>query len=157
MAVLAGSLFGAWKYIPAMNFQAQADDSRPFEVLEPESWVGGKLPILDNIDIGDLLKDGRWLVLFYHYDCGDCVEAIEQLAANAGWAGNYANLVIVEVPVYGKIGANAGEAVHRGRIDESREWFISTPAVIFVKDGAVKFYSQRINETFDYLKGGGGV
>ncbi len=157
VAVLAGVLLGAWKYLPATDFRAEADDSRTFEVLEPESWVGGKLPILDNIDIGDLLKDGRWLVLFYHYDCGDCVEVIDGWADNAGWLTGCANMMAIEVPPYGSAGVDAGEMVHRGRVDESREWFVSTPAMIFVEDGVVKFYSQRINEVFDYLKGGGGV
>jgi len=46
-----------------------------YEVLEPQTWVGKELPILDYMDIGDKLSNGNWLVLFYHHDCPDCAEA----------------------------------------------------------------------------------
>ena len=43
-----------------------------YEVLEPETWIGKELPILEYIDIADQLKKGTWLILFYHHDCPDC-------------------------------------------------------------------------------------
>ena len=60
-----------------------------YEVLEPETWVGEKLPILEYIDIGKSLKKGNWVVLFYHHDCPDCARAIaryQQMARDL--AGN---------------------------------------------------------------------
>ncbi|KPL25101.1 MAG: hypothetical protein AMJ75_01985 [Phycisphaerae bacterium SM1_79] len=52
-------------------------------MLEPETWVGEKLPILEYIDIADQVEKGSWLLLFFRHDCPDCAAAIpkyEQIA-----------------------------------------------------------------------------
>jgi len=60
--------------ILALNEPAVVTSS--YEVLEPETWVGKKLPILQHIDIGEKLSRGNWLILLYHHDCPDCAKAI---------------------------------------------------------------------------------
>ncbi|HUT29914.1 MAG TPA: hypothetical protein VMX13_08990 [Sedimentisphaerales bacterium] len=61
---------------PILALNKPAVVTSAYEVLEPESWVGKQLPILEHIDIADTLKTGNWLILLYHYDCPDCAEAI---------------------------------------------------------------------------------
>ena len=66
-----------------LTLNAPAAVTSSYEVLEPETWIGKKLPILDDIDIGKQLEKGNWLILLYHYDCPDCTKAIakyEQMA-----------------------------------------------------------------------------
>ena len=48
-------------------------------VLEPEKWIGKRFPLLDYIDIGDRLKQGKWLVLLYHHDCPKCQTVVRTL------------------------------------------------------------------------------
>jgi hypothetical protein len=52
------------------------DDS---SLIDPNKWIGQRLPLLDQIDIGDLLLDGRWTVLFYRHGCPACRDLIANL------------------------------------------------------------------------------
>ena len=58
----------------ALNEPARITSS--YEVLEPNTWIGKELPILERIDICEQIKLGTWLVLLYHYDCPYCARAI---------------------------------------------------------------------------------
>ena len=118
----------------ALNVPAQITSS--YEVLEPNSWLGKPLPIINYIDIGKQLKTGNWLVLFYHYDCPDCINAIEKLNdAKAKIQNANCNVAIIEVPPYGNpMGTNC---VY-GQLLDAKEWFITTPATILLKNGTVE-------------------
>ena len=120
----------------ALNKPANVTSS--YEVLEPETWIGKRLPILDYIDIGKQLETGNWLVLFYHYDCPDCQKAIseyEQLACNNTDNKDFPQIAFIEVPPYdqGRISTNSSCVV--GRLSNTKEWFIATPIAIFGIDG----------------------
>lgn len=71
---------------PILAFGQPPRITTRYEVLEPETWVGKELPILDNIDIGERLKKGAWLILFYHHDCPDCARAIPTCASFAPYS-----------------------------------------------------------------------
>jgi len=43
-----------------------------FVLLEPETWKGQQLPILEHIDIGKQLSKGRWIVVMHQHTCPDC-------------------------------------------------------------------------------------
>jgi hypothetical protein len=73
-AVFAIAVLGVSTPILALNEPAEVTSQ--YEVLEPETWVGKKLPILEHIDIGEKLSKGNWLILLYHHDCPDCIKAI---------------------------------------------------------------------------------
>ncbi|MHC4475226.1 MAG: hypothetical protein ACYTEL_06260 [Planctomycetota bacterium] len=75
VACVAPVALGITMPILALNEAVNASSS--YEVLEPETWVGKKLPILEHIDIGESLKKGNWLILLYRHDCPDCTGAIE--------------------------------------------------------------------------------
>jgi len=110
----------------ALNPPARATAS--YEVLEPESWVGGELAILDYIDIGDKLRNGNWLVLFYHHDCPDCAEAIRR----------YEQMAFIQVPPYGRsvVRNNPNYAV--GKLLDIKEWFITTPVCVLLMSSEVQ-------------------
>jgi hypothetical protein len=116
----------------ALNKPATVTSS--YEVLEPETWIGKRLPIVDYIDIGKQLEKGNWLVLFYHHDCPDCQKAI----ANLGWPGHQFGIektdlkvAIIEMPPYG---GSIETSCTYGRLLNVKEWFISTPAVVLMKN-----------------------
>jgi len=112
-----------------------------YEVLEPEEWVGRELPILDYIDIGEKLKKGNWLVLFYHYDCPDCLEAIqkyEKIFSEIDINNVVLGFAIIAVPPYGEDRVIAGSPCVPGRLADVKDWFVTTPAVVLLTDGQVE-------------------
>jgi len=123
--------------ILALNTPAAVTSS--YEVLEPETWVGRKLPILDHIDIGKQLKKGNWLILLYHHDCPDCAEAIpkyEQIARNLAGNDDFLRIALIEVPPYGQLVSQTSPCT-LGRLAETKEWFVTTPAVALLTDARV--------------------
>ncbi|MHC4744591.1 MAG: hypothetical protein ACYS8Z_21980 [Planctomycetota bacterium] len=64
-------------------------------VLEAETWVGKKLPILEHIDIGQKLSRGRRLILFYHHDYADCIKGLTQIRANGPRSGRQGRITRV--------------------------------------------------------------
>ena len=53
-------------------------------VLQPEKWTGKRFPLLAHIDVGERLKNGRWLVFLYNPDCASCQAMIGVLEPIAG-------------------------------------------------------------------------
>jgi hypothetical protein len=100
-------------------------------ILEPEKWVGQKLPIAAHIDIN--LSSGEWTAVLHRHDCPACQEAVpryERLAETGS------NVALVEVPPYGD--ASLHESICRqARLRNDREWFVQTPLEIHLQDGIV--------------------
>ncbi len=121
-----------------------------FVVLEPDQWVGKRLPLLRHIDLGDKLSRGQWTLVLYHHDCPHCQEALPQIKKLAGTflntksassksnaAGRFA---LVEMPPYTPKDSDA--AVSRlncttAKLSNSRDWFAVTPTLLSLKDGKV--------------------
>jgi len=108
-------------------------------VLEPENWVGQRLPIADSLDID--LSAGNWTVLLHRHDCPVCREQVPryEMRATAG-----EQIAIVEVPPYGEIPDHKTQGLH-GRLKSDRDWFVQTPVEILLHDGVVtatKLYSH---------------
>ena len=130
---------GATTPILAPNEPANTTSS--YEVLEPETWVGKELPILEYIDIADSLRTGNWVILLYHYDCPDCTEAIpkyEQMARDLAGNGDFLRIALIEMPPYGPPVVASGSPCTLGRLANTKEWFVTTPAVALLTDGTVK-------------------
>ena len=111
-----------------------------YEVLEPETWVGRELPILEHIDIAETLKKGTWLVLLYHYDCPDCGWAIpmyEKMARDLAGNEDFMQIALIAVPPYGRAPVSEKCPCTLGRLPETKEWFVTTPAVVLLKGGQV--------------------
>jgi hypothetical protein len=110
-----------------------------YEVLEPETWVGKELPILDHIDIGEQLKTGNWLIMLYHYNCPNCAEAIpkiEQMARDMQGNEDVLKFALIEVPPYGSAGSGSvspNTPCTFGKLDMSKEWFVATPVIVLVQ------------------------
>jgi hypothetical protein len=122
---------------------AGEEGARNVLLLEPERWVGQSFPLQEHIDIGDELMRGRWVVLLYRADCPECREelfrygqAAEAMACNTGAP----RVAIVEVPPYGVVnGFPISKGPWRaGKLREDKRWFVKTPAVVFLSNGAVR-------------------
>ena len=138
-------LFAAVIITAGLGFQKPAKtvqvDNQIYEVLESNSWLGKELPIIDYIDIGEQLKTCNWLVLFYHYDCPDCINAIAELE-NVVLEDADLNIAIIEVPPYGSpVKTNC----FYGRLMDVKKWFITTPVLVLMEDGkAMQIWEQEL-------------
>ena len=118
-------------------------------LLAPEEWLGKRFPLFDRIDVGDRLAEGKWLVVFYHVGCPECCELIERYR-DSGTDGNErrteASVALIEVPEPGQSPGklDIGEdACVLGSLDDSREWFVSTPAIVALEDGTVSDVGEQ--------------
>ncbi len=109
-------------------------------LLEPEKWVGNRFPLLPDIDIGERVADGSWLVVLYRHDCSHCQAVLphyEQLAADGGYVPEAFRIALIEVPPYGADEVSRQGFSEHGRLNDDREWFVTTPAEIVLRDGQV--------------------
>ncbi len=139
---------------PILAFNEPPQITSRYEVLEPETWVGQKLPILEHIDIAESLKTGTWLVLFYHYDCPDCATAIpkyEQIARNLAGNEDFLRIALIAVPPYGQGPVSENSPCTLGRLAETKEWFVTTPAVALLTDGKVTSAWEEKAPDFDTI------
>ncbi len=137
--IIGTVLLGVTAPILAVNEPAAVTSS--YEVLEPETWVGKELPILEHIDIADKIKKGNWLVLFYHHDCPNCQAAIsqyEQMARDLEGNEDFLQIAFVEVPPYAKEKVNENSPCSVGKLPDTKEWFVTTPAVVLLEQSIVK-------------------
>ena len=129
-------------YIPAaVTSQGNIIGDGQIVVLEPETWVGKRFPLLKYIDIGDQLERGNWIVLLYHHDCPQCHEAIrkyEQMAKDLAGNEDFLQIALIQVPPYGI--ASIGQNLHcsSGRLINTKEWFITTPTVVLLESGTIR-------------------
>ena len=135
-----------------LAFNEPAKVTSGYEVLEPETWIGKELPIIEYIDVGKQIKKGIWLVLFYHYDCPDCVTAIKTYQDITKLAGNgvFPKIVFIEVPPYGQLVSQTSPCT-LGQLPETKDWFVTTPAVVLLTNGMVKSAWEAKVPDFDTI------
>jgi len=122
-------------------FNEHAKSTSEYEVLEPEAWVGQELPILKDIDIGKQFKKDTWLVLFYHYDCPDCITTIKEYqryATDLAGNGDALNIAFIEVPPYGESIIRNSSDYAVGKLLDTKEWFVTTPAIVLLESSTVQ-------------------
>lgn len=100
-------------------------------VLDPEKWVGQKLPIADAINVD--LSRGEWSVLFHRHDCPVCQAEIPRFIERAE-AGE--RVALVEAPPYGSAEPRSDKCLY-ARLSDAHEWFMRTPVEIQLRDGQV--------------------
>jgi thiol-disulfide isomerase/thioredoxin len=123
-----------------------------YEVLEPKDWINQQLPVLKHIDIAGKLTSGNWLVLFYHYNCPGCARAIpqyEQMMRDLAGNEDFLNIAFIEIPPYGDGPVSKDSPCVQGKLADTKEWFVTTPAVVLLKDGVVLAGWQAKAPDFD--------
>jgi len=135
---LGAAILAVTTPVPALNEPAAVTST--YEILEPKTWIGKELPILEYIDIGEHLRSGNWLVLFYHHDCPDCRRAIPQCEQMArGLRGNkdVLRIAVIEVPPCGPGALSAASLCVRGHLAKIKEWFVATPVMVLLAEGKI--------------------
>jgi len=125
-----------------------------YEILEPETWIGKELPILEHIDIGDKIKKGMWLVVLYHHDCPDCQAAIPQYEPIArDLAGNedVLQIALIEVPPYDTVPRRNNSPCILGKLNNTKERFVTTPAAALLRNGSVQITWEQETPDFETI------
>lgn len=126
---------------PVINYFMSGED---LVVLEPEQWVGMYFPLLNHIDIGSQLSDGRWVVLLYHHDCSSCRDSIPKYVRMADLESDQQStlqVALIEVPPYASPAhriVDYDASYVSGRLSDSVMWFVTTPSEIILEDGIVR-------------------
>ena len=113
-------------------------------VLEPEKWLGKQFPLLNYIDIGSQLREGKWIVLLYHHDCPKCLDAIVQFDTQAHrWSmtPTAPRVALLEMPPFGRgtgLPLSANTRCVLGRVCEQKTWFVQSPLVMALEAGYVR-------------------
>ena len=86
-------------------------------------------------------------MLLVHHDCDHCAAAVPQYVAEygggggSGAGGGEERLAVIEMPPFGDAGDpppwELPSTVLSGRLDQTRDWFATTPVVLLIKDGIV--------------------
>jgi hypothetical protein len=103
-----------------------------FVLLEPETWVGKQLPLLNDLGEAQRLMAGEWTVLMHNYGCADC-ERVRPRYENRLDQGE--KVLLVETPPFS--GPSPGVQHGYARLPDDREWFVQTPVEIVIRDGVV--------------------
>ncbi len=112
-------------------------------VLRPATWVGQEFPLRKQLDIGEELSQGQWVVILFHRNCASCMKIIAKFERDAQMSGaseHPPRMALIEVPDQDAPGSNAPAvrtAFRSGRLNESWNWLVTTPVVVRLKDGHV--------------------
>ncbi|MDA0657215.1 MAG: hypothetical protein O2931_00605 [Planctomycetota bacterium] len=106
-------------------------------ILEPETWLNQRCPILDHIETAEDVVHGEAVLVLVRHDCPTCAEKIAEYQRMTSMG--LKRFVLVEVPPFG----NNLKHVASGRLRGDVDWFVQTPAEIFLEDGIVKRASHE--------------
>ncbi len=129
-------------------------DSGDFVVLEPEKWIGKTFPLVKYVDVGKRLIEGEWVVVLHRHDCPACqveLPRYEQLARDSGSQPDARRVMLLEIPPFADEGDPprvSETSVVRGRLQDSRTWFVSTPVALLLEDGVTAGFLKSLAKTF---------
>lgn len=132
-------ILGVTTPILALNEPAKVTSS--YEVLEPETWIGKKLTIIEHIDIAASLERGEWVVIFYYSGCPDCMATLKQckqFANNIRGTDLFQGIAFVMAAPYGPEPNEEKEQLIFGKLAKHK-LLVGTPLplVVLLRDGKV--------------------
>jgi len=133
---------------PANQQPIQTGQEEKQPEASAEQW-----PLLEHIDIADSLRSGIAVVLLYHQDCPDCLEAIplyNRMCRDLVGNEDAIKIAFIEIPPYGPQDQSpipADTLCLTGRLDSKKKLYmkITTPLVVVLLDGSVvKFWEVEV-------------
>jgi len=162
-AGIPGALAMGTYHAPMLDDSGDIFGDSQFVVLKPDTWVGRRFPLIEQIEVRAALGEGDWLVLLFHKTCPACRMAIIQLQHLRSRPGSWAEtrrIALVEVPPFGNtIRADVASPDPRwvyGRLRAVKEWFVKTPIAIVLKDGEVVATVEDFNSRMWAMESGSG-
>jgi thiol-disulfide isomerase/thioredoxin len=120
-------------------------------LLAPEKWIGQPLPILDSIDMtqpSSLLQDS-WILVFYHYDCPKCQEALiryERLAERFRMVNDNINIAFIELPPFATSSPIPAHFCRLGHLRLRTEGLIMMPSEVRMVNGRVASATSELGQ-----------
>ncbi len=148
IALVCASL-GAWTMlgrIPtglAVEGALETAGSGSLVLLQPEHWIGKRLPLSRHIQSDSRWQTGTWLVVLYDTECSVCRKAVPRFAEMA--QSGPMNVALIEMPPHQ---AGAAELTRlcpgcvTGTLSEDKDWFATTPVVMLVENTIVQAAAQ---------------
>lgn len=107
---------------------------------DPSRWVGQRLSLLEQIDIGAELSSGEWIVVLSRHDCPLCEETL-----NAAWfrdaarsASGSNRIALIELPPYEKAQqTDSSRFGLAGRLNSDKPCPLTVPVVLLLDEGRV--------------------
>jgi hypothetical protein len=127
-------------------------------ILEPEKWIGKRLPLLPYIDIDEQVARGRCAIVFYHATCPECKHWIDSYYRCPTWIEGDAHagrVAFVQMPPYhGAIADYRSCDLSnelRGRLSNKARWFLACPIAIELADGVVSRVIRTESDFVDFV------
>jgi hypothetical protein len=112
-------------------------------VLKPERWLAKRFPLLDYIDPGAPIAEGKWTLLLYRFNCPACADALQryrELAQKPLRERGGLRVGLIEVPPYAPVAyltPPVASGCLRGRLRDVTNWFVETPVEVVAEGGMV--------------------
>ncbi len=122
-------------------------------LLEPETWVGKRFPLLDWIEIDSQLDQGRWSVVLHRAGCGKCEQLLREFSERRGdellASGQQVAFVSFDAEDDGVDNAvPRGPGFVSGSLLDSYRWFGQAPLQLELRDGIVEHTPRSQELTF---------
>jgi hypothetical protein len=139
---------GAWWIVGAQAARLNDADELPEPgskiVIDPQDWIGRRLPLLSHIDIGERLQSGDWVMVLYRRDCQSCHEQLPLLfpaLRRIPLSGERrTSVALVEVPFNSLRSYFLGNERPDAwvKLPAGPQWIVQTPLFLRVQDGIVR-------------------
>jgi len=148
--------------VPVLVINKPPEKTESYEVINPENWFDSdtgsqQLALLDDIDIGDSLRTGFSVIVFYHNDCPECRKAIpiyDQMARDFSISEQGIQFAFIEAPPYGdedEYFIPPDTPCFTGCLDDAKDWYFVTPLTVLTIDGNVVKYWQVETATVEQI------
>lgn len=114
----------------------------PLALLDPEDWIGKRLPLLTYLRADESLAIGSKALLFYHPDCPKCREAVAHYChlPPPFSDGLTARIFLVNLsiqPQHKSMLIDEVTCCVAADLDSHKEWVMQTPVLVTLEDGMV--------------------
>lgn len=116
-----------------------ASSHNQVRIFKAGDWIGAKLPLLQQVDIGEQLRHGAWRVLLYHHDCAKCQEVLLDYQRSASQTRLISSVAtaLIELPPYQNPGARDSPDYRIGRLEAADDWIIEAPLTLRIEHGRI--------------------
>lgn len=115
------------------SFSTAADAA----LLDPQSWMGRRLPLLDCLESETALASGAWTIAVVQPDCAKCREFVNGQFRSAIIGEQKSEPAIISLAAQGPAFAFSTSIPVFETTQCRKKWFGETPFVIQLKDGVV--------------------
>jgi hypothetical protein len=132
----AASIYGSSRFV---SLDGDEPDIGALVVLEPESWIGARWPLLKESGLKDHLQTGDWIVLLFRHDCHTCHNVMLELEHLLSASSTQHKIALVGIDQKSddiQVARLRELGCLLGHLPQDRQWFVRTPLRLHLHDGA---------------------